>query len=422
MKRQLLSLLKRVASKRALEKNNYYDWLSKARESQLPPTGDWDTWLIMAGRGFGKTRSGAETIRAWVKQGLYKRIALIGQNLNEVRSILVEGKSGLLSISPPEERPEFKPSKRCLIWPNGAMATLYGADFYEKLRGPEFDCAWVDELAKFRHASEFWDQLMLCLRLGKHPRCIITTTPKPIALFNTLLKDQKVTVTKGSTFDNQENLPKSFLNKITKQYEGTRLGQQELHAQLLAHQEGALWSQEIICYQPQENKPWQRVVIAIDPATTHHEQSDETGIIVAALSRDKKVYILDDLSGRFPPVEWGTKVLEAYQSYQADRVVAEVNKGGDLVERLLKTLAPHIAYVPVRATRGKYTRAEPIAALYEQKKVFHIKPFPLLEEQMRTFVPGISKKSPDRMDALVWAVTSLMLENEQRPNLKLWHY
>jgi predicted phage terminase large subunit-like protein len=332
---------------------------------------------------------------------------------------MVEGKSGLLNICPTQERPVFEPSKNQLRWPCGALATLYGADYYEKLRGPEFDTAWVDELAKFRYAEEFWQQLMLCLRLSPS-RCIVTTTPRPIPLLTQIMNDPTTVVTKGSTFDNTKNLSATFLAQIKAQFENTRLGQQELFAEVLSEQQGALWSRSSIVYEhPKEE--FKRVVIAIDPATTHHAQSDETGIVVAALGHNNCVYILDDISGRFSPNHWGEKVAKAYSQYGADRVVAEVNKGGDLVEGVLKTVAPHISYRPVRATRGKYTRAEPVAALYEQKKVFHVKPLLELENQMCTYVPGVTAKSPDRMDALVWAVTYLMLESESHPTLKLWN-
>jgi predicted phage terminase large subunit-like protein len=401
------------------ESQAIYNWQHHARPSQLPPAGNWNTWLILAGRGFGKTRAGAETIRNWVNTQESKRIALIGQSLQEVRSVMVEGKSGLLAVSPPHERPTFEPSKNQLRWPCGALATLYGADYYEKLRGPEFDTAWVDELAKFRYAQEFWEQLRLSLRLAP-ARCIVTTTPRPIPLLTHIINDSGTVLTKGNTFENSANLSHTFLEQIKAQFDNTRLGQQELYAELLSEQQGALWSRTNILYEHPKDE-FKRVVIAIDPATTHHAQSDETGIVVAALGHNNCVYVLDDISGRFSPNSWGEKVAKAYGKYGADRVVAEVNKGGDLVEGVLKTVAPHISYRPVRATRGKYTRAEPVAALYEQKKVFHIKPLVELEAQMCTYVPGITTKSPDRMDALVWAITSLMLESESQPVLKLWN-
>ncbi len=417
LQKKLFNLLKE--KNLSLKANNQYDWMTWAREAQLPPQGQWNTWLILAGRGFGKTRTGAETIRHWVKLGESKRIALIGQSLNDTRQVMVTGKSGLLNICPPNEYPRFDVSKNQLIWPSGAVATLYGGDYYEKFRGPEFDTVWVDELAKFRYAQELWEQLMLCLRLPP-ARAIITTTPRPIPILTKIMNDPTTVTTKGTTFDNADNLSPCFLSQIKKQFEHTRLGQQELFAEILTEHQGALWNRRSIVYQLNPPETFKRVLIAIDPATTHHSHSDETGIIVAALSSDNCVYVLDDLSGRFSPTQWAQTVEKAYYNYKADRVVAEINKGGDLVEGVLKTVAPHLSYHPVRATRGKYARAEPVAALYEQGKVFHIKPFLDLESQMCTYVPGQGQKSPDRMDALVWAVTSLMLDSESSPTLKFW--
>ncbi|MBY0462080.1 MAG: terminase family protein [Alphaproteobacteria bacterium] len=403
-----------------LHQNNLFNWEKAARPNQLPPPGDWQNWLILAGRGFGKTRTGAETIRAWVKEGLYKRIALIGQTIDEVRSVMVEGESGLLNVHTNYERPRFEPSNGRLVWKNNAIAMMYGADHYEKLRGPQFDLAWIDELAKFRHPQKTWDQLMLGLRLGNNLRTIITTTPRPIPLLETLIKDPATVLTRGSTFDNQKNLAKTFVKQIVKQFEGTRLGAQELYAEILTEKQGALWKRSIIHHHISSNPSWLRVVIAIDPATTHHEQSDETGIIVAALSKDQKAYILDDLSGRYSPVDWGRRVIKAYHEHKADRVVVEVNQGGDMVKSIIHSLDPTVSYKAVRASRGKVTRAEPIAAFYEQGRVYHRKLFTDLETQLCEYIPGITTKSPDRMDALVWALTDLLLENKDSASLKLW--
>lgn len=290
----------------------------------------------------------------------------------------------------------------------------------ERLRGPQFDGVWIDELAKFRIPDLLWQQVQLCLRLGQNPRCIITTTPKPIKLLQTLCQDSSVYVTRGSTFDNQNNLAPGFLKQIREQFAGTRLGAQELYAQILTERPGALWNRDMICYRSFSPDAYERIVIAIDPATTHHEASDETGIVVAGLTAAKEVGIIEDLSGRLSPHEWGQRVVCAYWQYKADRVVAETNKGGDLVERVLRVIDSTVSYKEVRATRGKYTRAEPIAALYEQKRVYHTHPFQALEDQMCDYVPGLTSKSPDRMDALVWAVTELLLESEARPTLRIW--
>jgi phage terminase large subunit-like protein len=376
----------------------HYDWLQQARPSQLPPPGDWRIWLILAGRGFGKTRTGAETVRQWATSGRYRRMALISGTVGEARAVMVEGQSGLLAVHPTDQTPLFESTRRRLVWPNGALATLYGGDHYEHLRGPQFDAAWIDELAKFRYPQEAWNQLMLGLRLGDDPRCIVTTTPRPIPLIEHLLTRDDVVVTRGTTFENQDNLAAGFLDQIVKQFEGTRLGAQELYAEVLTERQGALWRRELICYQ---EPPYDaagslklaRIVIAIDPATTHHEDSDETGIIAAGLSEDRCAYVLEDMSGRWSPGDWGQRVVEAYRRLRADRVVAEVNKGGDLVERVLRGIDPTIPYKAVRATRGKATRAEPIAALYEQKRVFHARPLSLLETQCVS-MPRVSLPNP----------------------------
>ncbi len=402
-----------------------YEWANIARHEQLEPPGDWRIWLILAGRGFGKTRTGAETIRSWVNQNRYRRIALIGDTIDEARKIMVEGESGLLSISPLKEKIIFEPSKGLVSWPKGAKAFLFSAHNYEKLRGPQFDAAWIDELAKFRFAEQTWDQLMFGLRLGKKPRVIITTTPKPIDLIKKLLKREDVVVTRGSTYDNAENLSPAFLENMRQRYERTRLGQQELLAQVLDTQEGALWTPEMIQYAPielaQETllNSMNRILIAIDPAVSHGERSDETGIIVVGKDHQGKGYIIEDLSMKSTPSVWAEKVVQAFKEFQADTVVAEVNNGGDLVERVLRAVNPSLSYRSVRATRGKAIRAEPITALYDQKRIIHFKRFKKLEEQLFNYIPGISKESPDRMDALVWGLTALFLE-DNKTSPKVW--
>ena len=361
----------------------------------------------------------------WVANNRYHRIALIGGSIDEVRDVMVEGESGILNVYPEHERPLFEPSKRKLTWANGTVAHLYGANHYEKLRGPQFDLAWVDELAKFRYSEETWNQLMLGLRLGNDPRCLVTTTPRPQKLLQNLLELPDSAVTRGTTFDNEANLAPTFLKQILKQFDGTSLGAQELYAEILTERQGSLWQRSMIRYQqPATSEDGQylfrRIVIAIDPATTHHQESDETGIVVAALGEDNQAYVLEDLSGRHSPADWGRRAIEAYWRYKADRVVAEVNKGGDMVERILRSIDPSVSYKAVRATRGKATRAEPIAALYEQNRVYHIRPLTTLETQLCDYIPGITSKSPDRLDALVWGLTDLLLEAESNPVLKIW--
>lgn len=424
MKAELLELLIKELERRQA-KEAQYDWQEQGRPSQQIPEGDWRTWLIMAGRGFGKTRTGAESIRRWVREGTCRRIALVGASLHDVRSVMVEGESGLLGIHPREEKPLFIPSKRLIKWPNGAVASLFGAENADQLRGPQFDGAWVDELAKFRRAPEVWSQLQLCMRLGKNPRTIVTTTPRPLKLIQSMITANDVHVTKGSTFDNALNLAPTYLDQVRDQFLNTRLGAQEIYAEMLTETVGALWQRQLIQYrQPaydDRGKPdLKRIVIAIDPATTTHDHSDETGIVVVGVDEMNQAYILEDLSGKLSPNDWGQRVVNSYYRLKADKVVVEINKGGDLVENVLRSIDSTIPIKAVRATRGKYTRAEPIAALYEQGRVFHAQPFTILEAQMCDYVPGLTSKSPDRMDALVWGITELILESERQPKLKIW--
>ncbi len=424
LKNRLKVLLIKELQRRLTEESRY-DWSLQGRANQQVPEGDWRTWLIMAGRGFGKTRTGAESIRRWAQSGTCRRIALVGSSLHDVRSVMVEGESGLLAIHPKDECPLFIPSKRLLKWPNGAVASLFGAENADQLRGPQFDGAWVDELAKFRRAPEVWQQLQLCMRLGKNPRTIVTTTPRPLSLIKSMIEAADVHVTKGSTFDNASNLASTYLDQVREQFLNTRLGAQEIYAEMLTETVGALWQRQLIQYrQPtydEAGKPdLKRIVIAIDPATTTHDHSDETGIVVVGVDDMNQAYILEDLSGKFSPNDWGTRVVNSFYRLKADRVVVEINKGGDLVENVLRAIDSTIPIKAVRATRGKYTRAEPIAALYEQGRVFHAQPFSILETQMCDYVAGLTSKSPDRMDALVWGVTELLLESERQPKLKAW--
>ena len=376
--------------------------------------------MILAGRGFGKTRAGAETIKNWVESEKYKRIALLGATEAEVRSVMIDGESGLINISP---EAKFECKKLRLVWPNGAKAFCFSAINFEKIRGSQFDAAWIDELAKFRYAQEAWDQLAFALRLGKQPRVIITTTPRPIQIIQQLLSSPSVAITKGTTFDNAANLPDSFLESIKERFEGTRLGLQEIYGEIVDEMEGALWSHSLIDKQRIDTIPTlTRIVIGVDPATTGNKTSDETGIIIAGLGENRYAYILEDLSLRGSPGEWALAVVNAFKRHQADRIIAEVNNGGDLVESIIRTIDPHISFKAVRATRGKLIRAEPIVALYEQGKIFHVNQGLVhLENQMCTYIPGVTTKSPDRMDALVWALTELMLANSPTSDAKIWH-
>jgi predicted phage terminase large subunit-like protein len=400
-------------------------WQETARPNQLPPEGDWHTWLILAGRGFGKTRTGAETVKMWVEEGRYRRIALIGKSVIETRQIMVDGPSGILSLYEEDHpnRPKFEVSRRRLVWPSGAVAEIYGGDTPERLRGPQFDLVWIDELAKFRKPTELMEQVEFCLRLGENPRIIITTTPKAISLIEELLAEEGkgVVVSKGTTFDNQANLSKRFIEKVQKMFSETRLGAQELYGEVLSEREGALWKRDMIDHKKPPGESWKRIVVAVDPAVTNHDQSDETGIIVAAQAPDGTCFVLDDLSGKFSVSDWTQRVINAFKEYKADRVVVESNKGGDLVQQMLKSYDAHIPIKSVRATRGKITRAEPVAALYEQGKVKHARPYINLEKQMCEYVAGTSQKSPDRMDALVWGLTDLVLAKEADFGPKIWN-
>ncbi|GHS95808.1 DNA-packaging protein [Alphaproteobacteria bacterium] len=391
----------------------FYDWAQNARDNQKVPPGDWKTWLILAGRGFGKTRTGAETVRHFVTATPgSRRIALISQTMDEARNVMIEGVSGLLSVYPPrdQEAPRFEVSTHCVRWPNGAVGHLFGADHYEHLRGPQFDLAWVDELAKFRYPDCLYEQLMLGLRLGDRPRCIISTTPRPLPLLKTLMTAEDTVLTRGTTFENAANLAPSFIASVQKQFGDSPMGRQELYADLLEENRDALWARRHIRYRKAANLV--RVVVAVDPAVTYHEESDETGIIIAGKNGEGQAFVLDDASGRYHPNDWGRKVVQKFHEFQADRVVAEVNQGGALVEGMLRSFDATLPYAAVHATRGKWTRAEPMAALYEQGRVFHDHPLYQLEQQMCAFAPGKAAKSPDRVDALVWALTELFGREE----------
>lgn len=398
-----------------------HDWPFWARPQQLAPPGNWSTWLILAGRGFGKTRTGAEWVRSIVcgttplGRGKYGRIALIAETAADGRDVIVEGESGLLSVHSKYFRPTYEPSKRRLTWPNGAIGTLFNGTEPDQLRGPQFDAAWSDELAKYRYAQETWDMLQFGMRLGDDPRQCVTTTPRPIPIIKTLMKDPTTIVTSGSTYDNKANLAPKYIKTIISKYEGTRLGRQELSAEILDDAPGALWTRakldETRRKKTDKLPDMQRVVVAIDPAASEGTEDGqaETGIVVAGIGTDGRGYVLDDVSCRQTPNGWARAAVAAYDLYSADAIVAEVNQGGAMVEQTIRSVRPQISYIPVRASRGKVTRAEPVAALYEQGRVSHVGAFPTLEDQMVLFTPlGITGgTTADRTDALVWALTEL---------------
>src|SRR5690625_608612 len=386
-----------------------YDWSLWARPQQRMPEADWQTWLILAGRGWGKTRVGAEAVRHKVETGQASRVALVAATSADARDVMVEGESGILAISPPWNMPKYEPSKRRLTWPNGAIATTYSADEPNRLRGPQHDFAWADELAAWRFDRDAWDNLMFGLRLGNDPRSVVTTTPRPTPLIRELVKEPGTLLTRGSTYDNRANLAPAFFRRIIGKYEGTRLGRQELNAEILDDVVGALWTLKVIEEHRVTTAPeLTRIVVAIDPAVSKGDESNETGIIVAGIAGNEHAYILEDLSIRGSPNEWAQAAVTAYRRYQADRIVAEVNQGGDMVESIIRGIDRNITYEGVRATRGKAIRAEPVSALYERGRVHHVGVHAQLEDQMTNWTPASGEARPDRIDALGWAATSRM--------------
>jgi phage terminase large subunit-like protein len=393
-----------------------YDWSFWARDKQLAPVGEWETWLIMAGRGFGKTRTGAEWVRDQIERQGKRRLALVARTAADVRDVMVEGESGILAICPHWNRPHYEPSKRRLVWPNGAMATTYSGDKPDQLRGPQHDGAWCDELAAWRYPESF-DQLQFGLRLGDNPQVVITTTPRPIQVIRDLIKDPATVVTSGSTYENIANLAPRALDRLRRKYENTRLGQQELYAKLLDDNPGALWKRKTIeDLRVTQHPELQRIVVAIDPQAKKSsdkrelDETSETGIVVAGVAYDGQGYVLDDLTIDGSPDQWGRAAVTGYYKFEADRIVGETNQGGDMVEYTVRTIDDKVPFKQLHASRGKHTRAEPVAALYEQGKVHHVGMFAELEDQMCQWVPG--DDSPDRMDALVWALTELMLGDQ----------
>lgn len=407
-----------------------YQWTFWARPQQLAPTGDdWLTWMILAGRGFGKTRSGAEWVRDLVENHNYRRIALVAEDAGDARDVMVEGESGIIAVCPPWNRPNYEPSKRRLTWPNGARATIFSADDPESLRGPQHDAAWLDELCKWRYQQEAWDQLQFGLRLGKRPVQCITTTPKPTKLLKEIVARPSTHVTKGHTYDNLDNLAETFREAIVSRYEGTRLGRQELNAEILDDNPNALFHMGLIEAARMSRKDvpedLNRTVIAVDPPATGTDKSDECGII--ACSRDipntnhAHFYVHQDhtVQGRSPE-GWAQAAVSAYYKHMANAIIAEVNNGGDMVESVIKNVDPTVPVIKVRASKGKWTRAEPVAGLYEQGRVHHIGVHTELEDQMCDFDPSgtVEGKSPDRMDAVVWGLAELSNRKQAEPRIR----
>lgn len=403
-----------------------HEWAWTARPEQMAPPGDWSIWLMMAGRGFGKTRAGAEWVRGVAEQDGKARIALVGASLHEARSVMVEGESGLLAIAPWWNRPAFAPAMRRLIWPNGAMATLFGAADPEALRGPQFSHGWADEIAKWPHGEAAWDNLMMGMRLGRRPQVVATTTPRPVPLVRALMaragaKDAgDVVATRGRTGDNVAHLAPDFLTRMMKYYGGTRLGRQELDGELIEEIAGAMWSRALIerCRVARLSGASDagallaRVVVGVDPPAGIGR--DACGIVVVGLDGEGRGYVIADASVEgLGPEGWARAVAGAAAAHGADRVIAEANNGGAMVESVLRAAEANLPVRLVHATRGKVARAEPIAALYEVGRVMHLGAFPALEDQLCGFVSGGGYqgpgRSPDRADALIWALSEIML-------------
>ena len=402
-------------------------WEFLARPAQLSPESFGDEhmyWIILSGRGFGKTRTGAETVLDHILAlGKEARVALIGPTAADVRDTMIEGESGLMACARRRGiQCTYEPSKRRVTFPSGALAVAFSGEKPDRLRGPQHTFAWCDELTSWEYDQDAWDMMMFGLRLGPSPSVVITTTPKPRRLMKTLLKDSRSYITRGSTYDNKDNLAPAFLKAVEDRYEGTRLGRQELYGELLDDNPDALWCMDFIepkrikdlCHLSPEDLCMRlnitRIVVAIDPAVTTGEDSDETGIMVVGEDAYGGYVVLEDGTGKYSPDEWGRVVLGLYNKWSADRVIAEVNQGGDMVEYTLRTIDPSVSYRGVRAVKGKRVRAEPIAALYEQHKVAHIGLFNKLEEEMCSFAPDSFDGSPDRLDALVWGLTDLALQ------------
>ena len=407
-----------------------------ALDHQVAPEGDWRTWVILGGRGAGKTRAGAEWVRAQVEgatplgSGRAKRMALIGETFDQVRDVMVFGDSGIMACSPPDRRPAWEATKRRLVWSNGATAAAYSASEPEGLRGPQFDSAWVDELAKWKKVEEAWDMLQFALRLGDHPQQVVTTTPRDVPMLRRILGMASTVSTHAPTEANRANLARSFLNEVEARYAGTRLGRQELEGVLLDDREGAFWSTKMLEDCRIEEAPvLSRIVVAVDPPVTGHAGSDACGIVVAGAVTEGppgqwRAVVLEDASVRAArPTDWATAALEAMARHGADRLVAEVNQGGDLVETVIRQIDPLVPYRAVRAAKGKSARAEPVAALYEQGRVAHLRGLGDLEDQMclMTLQGFEGKGSPDRVDALVRALTDHIIEpgaNWRQPQVR----
>ncbi|MFM5954298.1 MAG: DNA-packaging protein [Novosphingobium sp.] len=422
----------RLAALRALSHDERaeirHHWPVWARDEQLPPDGDWRLWLILAGRGFGKTRAGAEWVRTVAERAPDARIALVAASLGEARAVMVEGESGLVEIAPPGRVPLFEPSLKRLTWPNGAQALLYSAGEPESLRGPQHSHAWCDELGKWEtvgeRANRAWDNLMMGLRLGESPQALVTTTPRAVPLLRRLMADEDARTVRGKSEDNRDNLPARFLREMNRQYGKSLLGRQELDGELIEDLPGALWTRALLetCREPAPTSPLLRTVVAVDPPAS--ASGDTCGIVVCALGEDGIARVLADCSAeKASPEKWARAVANAADKWRADRVVAEANQGGAMVASVLRAADVALPLKLVHASKGKVARAEPVAALYEAGRVRHAGQFPALEDQLCGLIAGGGYegpgRSPDRADACVWALTELVLKNQKAPKISL---
>jgi phage terminase large subunit-like protein len=407
-----------------------------AMPHQTPPEGNWKTWVIMGGRGAGKTRAGAEWVRSMVEgagpldAGAARRVALVGETIDQVREVMVFGDSGILACSPPDRRPEWQATRKRLVWPNGAVAQVFSAHEPDSLRGPQFDAAWVDELAKWKKGEGAWDQLQFALRLGHNPRQVVTTTPQNVPVLKAILANDSTVVTHAPTTANRANLAASFLAEVHSRYAGTQLGRQELEGLLIDGVEGALWKAGAIEAGRIDAAPaLSRIVVAVDPPVSAHKSSDTCGIVVVGAITDGppqnwRAVVLEDASVQgASPEAWARAALDAFARHGADRLVAEVNQGGNLVETVIRQIDALVPFRAVHARASKGARAEPVAALYEQGRVAHLRGLGPLEEQMFLMTAqGYSGRgSPDRVDALVWALTELIIapaEKYRRPQVR----
>jgi phage terminase large subunit-like protein len=401
---------------RALEEE--WDW--KAHGGQREPEGGWRNWLILAGRGFGKTRTGAEWVLARARESPQGRIALVGGSLDEVAAIMVEGESGILACARTGEKLDWRSTIGKLKFPGGAVAMAYSGASPDRLRGPQHDFAWADEIAKWQYPDATWDNLQMGLRLGDHARALVTTTPKPIPLLARLIADADTKVTGGRTFDNP-HLPESFVAAMERTYAGSRLGRQELDGKLLTEAEGALWTREVIegrrCAMPRREE-LKRVVIGVDPPAS---EEGACGIVVCGLLADGRGAVLADCSiGGVRPEGWAARVGAAFAAWSADRVIAEANNGGRMVETVLRTVAPGLPIRLVHASQGKSARAEPVAAAFETGRCLFAGCFAELEDELTTLTPSgyLSGRSPDRADAMVWALTELVVNCPPEPRVR----